>query len=640
MRNDPFAIKETGADISDSSVEYQQQEIDGDIVISDSYRKRARQQWKGSKSIHLLTVIGVLLFVVLFGKLYYLQIVRGAQYYGTAEGNRIKSLSIIPPRGVIFDSRGNRLAYNVPDFALVVVPSDLPNNQEEEDVIFSTISKAVGIEQFDLVQAFSQIPRNSFSPIELVRGISQSQAVILSRDIDTWQGISLLPVEQRTYPIKEELSHILGYTGKISPDEYREFRSKGYELVEHTGKTGLEKTYQEALRGTQGEVLVEVDSNGKPTRELKTTDPVIGDNIYLHLDSELQNFIWKELESMVKERESPGGSVVVLNPQTGAVLALVSYPGYNNELFSRGIDSEVYQALIEDPRQPLFHRSITGEYPSGSTIKIVVGAAALEEGTISRYDTVASTGGVDVNSYWFPDWKYGGHGQTNIVHALADSVNTFFYAIGGGYQHIDGLGVARITEYGRKFGLDNTSGIDLPSESSGFLPSKDWKLDTKNERWYLGDTYHLAIGQGDVLVTPLQVANFTAIIANNGILYATRLVDRVGRDYNSAKEFEPEIINKQVVSREVVDVIQDGLRGAVTYGTARSLSGLSVDVAGKTGTAQFSSTKDPHAWFTGYAPYIRPEIVVTVLVEEGEGGDLSATPIAKKIFEWYFEDQI
>jgi penicillin-binding protein 2 len=217
-------------------------------------------------------------------------------------------------------------------------------------------------------------------------------------------------------------------------------------------------------------------------------------------------------------------------------------------------------------------------------------------------------------------------------------VNTFFYAIGGGYDHIQGLGVEKITHYGKIFGLASKTGIDLPSEKTGLLPSKQWKLDVKNERWYLGDTYHLAIGQGDILVTPLQIANVTSAIANNGTLYAPQIVDRIGRTYESAKKKEPIIINNNIISNETINIIQQGLRSAVTYGTAKSLSTLEVDIAGKTGTAQFNSAKPPHAWFTGFAPYKDPEIVITVLVEEGEGGDISATPIAKKIFERYFNE--
>jgi len=637
MSYDPFFIKQQATDIKDTKLNFFSGQIDGDIVISDSYRKKTKHIWKNTIGMKILVIFSVVAFICLLSRLYYLQIIRGAEYYGTAEGNRIRSIAILPPRGVIFDLTGKRLAHNVPDFALIVVPSDLPSEQSKEDEIFFVLSQTLGINHFDLVEAFAHIPRTSILPIELIRGISQSQAVVIAREINNWLGISLESVQQRTYEIKEPLSHILGYTGKISDKDFDYFSEQGYLLVEHVGKTGLEKQYQNDLRGELGIQLVEVDSNNKTTRELDRKDPEVGNNLYLNLDSDLQVFIWEILQELINEKGFPGASVVVLDPRDGSIRALVSFPGFDNEIFARNISSKEYQALLEDVRKPLFNRSISGEYPSGSTIKLVIGAAALEEGIIGRYDSVLSTGGIDVNGYWFPDWKYGGHGQTDIIHALAESVNTFFYAVGGGYNNIDGLGVEKIAYYGSAFGLSKKTEIDLPSESNGFLPSKEWKEEEKNEKWYLGDTYHLAIGQGDILVTPLQVANFTSAIANGGTLYVPRIVDRIGRNYKNATINEPRILNKDFIDKYNINVIQQGLRAAVTYGTARSLSSLNVEVAGKTGTAQFSSEKLPHAWFTGYAPYRNPEIVITVLIEEGEGGDISATPIAKKIFEWYFQ---
>ncbi|MBU2575685.1 penicillin-binding protein 2 [Patescibacteria group bacterium] len=638
MAYDPFFVKQEAADIKDTKLNIFSGQIDGDIIIADSYRKKATHIWKNTLGMRVLTIFSIVAFICLLSRLYYLQVVRGSEYYGAAEGNRIKNIAILSPRGVIFDKTGKRLAYNIPDFALIVVPADLPKEQAQEDEIFFVLSETLGIAHFDLVEAFAHIPRTSISSFELIRGIPQAQAVVITRHVENWSGVSLEPVQQRTYEIKESLSHVLGYTGKISDKDYDYFFEQGYILIEHVGKTGLEKQYQNDLRGELGIQLVEVDSHNKVTRELDKKEPKIGNNLYLNLDSELQMFAWDALKEMVEEKESPGGSIIVLDPRDGSVRALVSFPGFDNESFARGISSKAYDELLKDTREPLFNRSITGEYPSGSTIKLVVGAAGLEEGIISRYDLVLSTGGIDVNNYWFPDWKYGGHGETDIIHALAESVNTFFYVLGGGYENIDGLGVEQITEYGRAFGLARQTGIDLPSEADGFLPSKEWKEEVKHERWYLGDTYHLAIGQGDVLVTPLQVANFTAAVANGGTLYAPRIVDRIGRDYENARINELRILNENFIDKYNINVIQQGLRAAVTYGTARSLSALSVDVAGKTGTAQFSSEKKPHAWFTGYAPYREPEIVVTVLVEEGEGGDISAAPIAKKIFEWYFQE--
>ncbi|MBI2050667.1 MAG: penicillin-binding protein 2 [Parcubacteria group bacterium] len=637
MAPDPFIIQEHGGGIRDRSLPAFRYEVDGDIVAADSYRKPGisprTHRYRGSA----FAVFAFLIFGALVGKLYYLQVVRGEEYYGAAEGNRIRSVPLIPARGVIFDADQKRLAYNVPDFAIVVVPADLPETQEEEDAIFETIARALGVPAFDLVERFADVPRDRSEPVEIMRGLSQEQAVMLLSDAANWSGVEVVPTHSRAYAFPDELSHALGYTGSISPDEYASYvGEKGYLLLERVGKAGLEKTYQERLRGSPGRQLLEVDSRGLPSRALETDEAAVGDNLYLHLDATLQKIAWDALKESVLAHKSPGGTVVALDPRSGAVRALVSWPSFSSEEFARGISVSAYQSLLSDPGIPLLNRATSGEYPSGSTIKLVVGAAALEERLVNRYTSVLSTGGIRVGAYWYPDWRSGGHGETNIIHGLADSVNTFFYAVGGGWGAIEGLGIDRIALYGRRFGLAAATGIDVPSERAGFLPSREWKEEVKGEQWYLGDTYHAAIGQGDVLVTPLQVANFTAAIANGGTLYSPRLADRVGREYELSEIIAPVILNPEVASPENVRIIQEGLRAAVTYGTVRSLGSLPVAAAGKTGTAEWSESKLPHGWFTGYAPYEDPELVVTVLVEQGGGGDLAATPVAKKIFEWYF----
>ncbi len=628
------------SDIKDTGLSIFINEIDGDIIIADSYRKKTKNIWKNTFGLRVVAFTCLAVFIVIFAKLYYLQIVRGAEYYGASEGNRIQAIPIIPTRGIIFDENLTKLAYNVPDFALFVVPSNLPKDQQEEDKIFKSISERLGVDHFDLIESFAGVSRVEYSEIELMRGISQERAIALAKESAQWEGVYLATVEQRSYPQKDSFSHILGYTGKMSKEDYEYFKKFNYILSEHIGKSGIEKQYQESLRGKPGELLVEVNSNNIPVRILGKKEPVAGKNIFLGINYDLQKFIWNELEELNEKNSVSGASVIVMDPNSGLIKAFVSYPGFDNELFAKGISKKEYSSLVENPKNPLFNRAISGEYPPGSTIKLVIGAAALQEKIVNKDSVVFSSGGIEVNGYWFPDWKYGGHGNTNIIHALAESVNTYFYAVGGGYKDIIGLGVDKITEYGKLFGLSEKTGIDLPAEANGFLPSKKWKEETKGERWYLGDTYHLSIGQGDLLVTPIQVANFTAAIANGGTLYKPRLVDRVGSDYATAKKINPQVIRKNFISSDNISIIQQGLKAVTTYGSARSLLDLPVKVAGKTGTVQFSETKAPHAWFTGYAPADKAEIVVMVMVEEGGGGDISATPIAKKYFNGILEKKI
>jgi len=639
MRNDPFIIKEEGGDIKDRGLGGIVPEIDGDIVVADSYRKHPRYQWAKFRNNSALFYACLFLFIALGSRLYYLQVVRGAEYYGAAEENRIREQAITAPRGVIFDKNGARLAYNVPDFALYVVPGDLPKRQEEEDEIFNEIARIIGKEHFDLMESFARVSRTSFNPVEIARGLTQEQAVTLSRRAEDWQGVVVHPVEQRFYLSEPSLSHVLGYTGKMSEEEFQALRSEGYSLPEHIGKTGIEKIYQTELHGRNGAQLIEVDSLGKEKKMFDQRAPVPGFNLYLNLDLDLQQLAGRELEAAVKKLRAPGGVVIALDPRSGAVRALASYPWYDNNLFAKGIDAKSYNALLADPNQPLFNRAVSGEYPSGSTFKLVVGTAALAEGVASEHFTVLSTGGLNINNYFFPDWKACGHGLTDIRRAIAESVNTYFYTVGGGYGDIAGLGLERIVDYGRRFGLTALSGIDLPSESAGFLPAKDWKLKTKGERWFLGDTYHLAIGQGDILVTPLQVADFTAVIANGGTLYKPHLVEKMVTADNNIFPIKSEVIRERVAPPEAIEIIREGMRQAVTAGSAASLNSVPVELAGKTGTAEFGQDKTPHAWFTGFGPYVNPELVITVLIESGQGGNISATPIAKKLFESYFKNQ-
>jgi penicillin-binding protein 2 len=302
---------------------------------------------------------------------------------------------------------------------------------------------------------------------------------------------------------------------------------------------------------------------------------------------------------------------------------MVSLPAYDNNAFSGGVSSTVYRALSTDENQPLFNRAIAGIYTSGSTVKIVVSTAALMEKVVTDSTTILSTGGVRLGQWFFPDWKAGGHGTANVRSAIAWSINTFFYLVGGGGQQgITGMGPEALSSWMKKFGLGAKTGIDIPGESAGFVPTPTWKQESRKESWYIGDTYNLSIGQGDLLVTPLQVARYTAAIANGGKLVLPRLV-----------EDAPVQIGEQLADPAMIQTVQLGMRDAVTYGSARSLSTLPFSSGAKTGTAQWSKTKNTHAWFTSFAPFESPEIVVTVLIDEGGEGSGVAAPVAKRFLQ-------
>jgi penicillin-binding protein 2 len=365
---------------------------------------------------------------------------------------------------------------------------------------------------------------------------------------------------------------------------------------------------------------------------------VSGNSLYLYLDSALQNKLAEELAAALVARRLVKAAAVIIDPNSGGVLSLVSLPGFDNNLFSGTLSQEQFATLFLSEDQPLFNRAISGQYPSGSSIKPLIASAALEEGIIDRETTFNSTGGIYYDTWFFPDWKAGGHGQTNVVRALAESVNTFFYLIGiEEYDGRVGLGLDGMLKYLHKYNFGAPLGIDLPGEASGFLPDRYWKWETKNEPWYPGDTMHLAIGQGDILVTPLQMANYVAAVANGGTLYQPRLVWEKELKSTDVRLVEPtKILDNQVVSQESLAVVREGMRAAVTWGSARLLNSATYQAAGKTGTAQVGGDQNTHSWFVGFAPYDNPQIAWAIIIENGgEGSDL-AVPIMKKVLDWYF----
>jgi len=408
-----------------------------------------------------------------------------------------------------------------------------------------------------------------------------------------------------------------------------------YALTDHLGKAGLEKSHEGELRGKNGAQNVEVDAQGQIVAVLATEQPQSGADLVLGLDAGLQKVLYDELVKAATRSKKLRAAAVALDPRNGEILALVSVPGYDVNEFGRGIKPERLQQLVDDPNQPLFTRPISGTYPPGSTFKPFVATGALQAGTITEDTTYVDNGAIVVGGQTFRSWKPGGHGEVNVIQAIANSVNTFFYSIGGGFGEIDGIGINGIDRIAQAFGFGSIQGIDLPGEAKGLLPTADWKEINYNEPWYLGDTYNAAIGQGFVLVTPLQLANATAAIANGGKVFWPHFVKKVIRPDGTEEDIAPRVVTEQVADAAAVQTVRRGMRATVAGGTGRLLNDLPVKVAGKTGTAQFGS-KEPNAWFTAFAPYDEPTIAIAVLVEQaGEGSDFSA-PVAKEALKYFF----
>ncbi len=582
-------------------------------------------------------IIGAALLFV-FLRAIQVQVFQGEHYRQLAEGNRSRVEWQPSKRGIIYARDGSALVRNVPDFTATISPADLPKNQAERKRLIARVAEIVQGAPIDIENAVADPKIGPLGAVVVGEHLSHDQAVLIQIENGKYPAVALNMGTRREYSDTDKvnsLSHIIGYEGRVTPSDVTTANSS-YLASDLIGKSGLERSYEGLLRGSYGKTVLEIDAAGNKKSTISEEGPVDGSDLVLSVDVGLQKQAEQFLKDGLRAAGKTRGSLIVMQPQTGEILAMVSEPAFDSNSFARGISAADFQKLSDNPDRPLFPRAIAAALPSGSTFKPIIAAAALQEKLITPETTVLSTGGIQVNKWFFPDWKAGGHGETNVTKALAESVNTFFYAIGGGWQDIAGLGVDRIIAYARKFGMGSKLGVDLAGEGAGFLPSKDWKKQAKGESWYVGDTYHLAIGQGDLLVTPLQIAEMTSVFANGGKLIRPRVVNAVTTSDGGRRLIAPDVIDPQVVSPDVVDTVRRGLRQTVTAGSARSFDTLPVAVAAKTGTAQWSTTKPTHAWFTSFAPYNDPKVVVTVVIEEGGEGSQTAAAVARRFYAWYF----
>jgi penicillin-binding protein 2 len=612
---------------------------------SDHFKKKGKDFLGvalGGKKLNLFLLLIFAGLFILLGQAAYLQIFKGNYYREMAEGNRIRLERSGAERGIIYDRNFKLLVKNVPDFSLTVTPADLPKDKDQKNQIINRLAEIIGDDPANIIQTINQDSK-SYQPLILKENLDYEKAIQIEIESENMSGIKLEIGVRREYLNEAadgqevlSLSHILGYEGKITKEEIEANKNKEYFSTDYIGKTGVESYYEDVLRGRDGKKQIEVDALGKEKNVIAVVDPEKGDNVVLTVDFDLQEKLEQILNKHLKTAGKTKGAAVVMDPRNGEILALVSLPSFDNNIFAQGISEKEYQSLIGNPDEPLFTRAISGTYPSGSTIKPMLAAGALEEGIINQNTTFLSTGGIYYDKWFFPDWKAGGHGLTNVTRALAESINTFFYIIGGGYKDFNGLGVEKMKKYVELFGLGNKLGIDLPAEAPGLIPDQEWKEKVKKEEWYIGDTYHFAIGQGDVLVTPLQIASATSVFANGGTLYRPHVVGEITSDVHGPTFIKPQVIRENFIDPKNIEIVRQGLRQAVTSGSAAKLQSLKVTSAGKTGTAQGATDSPSHAWFTGFAPYSNPEIVITVLVEEGGEGSGVAIDVAREFLDWYF----
>lgn len=569
-------------------------------------------------------IISVLVIAVLIGRAAYLQIYQGEYYAGLADGNRIRIVPSMAPRGTFYDRNGELLVTNRPGFSVSLLPLTAPIS----DDVIARLSDLLKVPTDEIKTKIAG--HSGFNPIRIKTDVTPDIVSIIEEQKSQYPGVVIEVTPIRDYILKQEGAHTFGYVSEINDTELEKMKDEGYKSGDIIGKFGIEKIYDKELRGENGGQQVEVDVSGKPVQILGRKEPVPGDDLELTIDIKLQQAAEKAVDEQLTQIGAHAAAAVVMNPQTGEILAMVSRPAFDPNLFAHGISSKDWNQLNNNPYHPMDNKTITGEYPPGSTFKIVTGTAALTEGVVTPDEQIFDSG-----HHWIiPKGNADGEalGWLNFRSALAHSDNVYFYEMG------NRLGIDRLEKYARMFGLGAKTGIDLPYEASGLVANRRYKEKNFDDgEWYLSETFDAAIGQGFNLVTPLQAAMVMGEIAADGKRYKPHVVNRIiAPDGSVVKDFQPELLSQLDVPEEDIKLVQDGLHGVTKYGTAASsFRGFTVDIAGKTGTAENSQGRD-HGWFVAYGPFDNPNVVVAVIVENGGYGSQSAVPIGRKILEAAF----
>ncbi|HXH20635.1 MAG TPA: penicillin-binding protein 2 [Dehalococcoidia bacterium] len=619
---------------------------------SDPPRELTDEAEAAKRKVFYLGLVVLAVFGVLTVQLARLQLISGEKYALRAENNRLRQVSITPPRGLIYDRHGVPLVENRASFSAAIVAADLP--PEQETAITVTLQELLGVPAGEIAARVQERRRSNdpFSPVAIKENLSQETAFRLRERLPELPGVRVIVEPRREYINGPLLSHVIGFLGPIDDTEYAALRSRGYQLNDDIGKTGVEYTYESALRGIPGVKVVEADASGREVRTILEQPATPGASIVLSLDLDLQQKVTEFVQAGMGR--SRNAAAVVMDVRTGEILALVSLPTYDNNVFARGVDQREIERLLTDPGKPLVNHAIAEMYPPGSTFKQITGIAALQEGIANASTRITSLGSIQVRnqynpsiSYTFKDWA--ALGTMDFYRGVAMSSDVYFYYLAGGYVDFNsgrdvfqGLGAARLASWARKFGLGAATGIDLPGESEGLVPDPAWKERALGEVWTVGDTYNMGIGQGYVATTPLQMLLVTAAIANGGDVLVPHVVREI-RDAAGGVIVPPwrRVKNNLNVDPRNINIMREAMRQAVDTGTATTAKVRSVAVAGKTGTAEFGERRPDgsyleHGWFTGFAPYDNPEIAVVVFLEQG-GGALTAAPVAAKIFDYYFQ---
>lgn len=584
--------------------------------------------------LHTLLVVCLVLFAVLLGRMVYLQLWRGDYYAKQSDGNRLRQSRILAPRGIIYDSEGKELVNNLPGYAVVL--------QKQSSYKPETLQRLSNLLQMPVEEINAKIKasKNFYEPIMLKNNLDQQMVTKIEEQRRYMPEVMLSVQPIRNYPYHELAVHALGYVGEVSSYEIEQGLFKNISQGSLVGKGGLEKTYDKYLRGEDGAFMEEVDVAGNVVKHYDSVQPIPGKNLKLTIDYELQKeleaFTDKHLAFLRSSGIAPGAraaAVVAIDPRNGAVRAMVSRPGYDPNWFVHGISSKNWNSINNDPNYPMNNKVITGEYPPGSTFKIVTGSAAFELKKVGLNEPIFDGG---FHPMVPTMGNAGGEvlGWLTFIKALAMSDNVYFYELG--YR----VGIDNIEKYAHIFGFGERTGIDLEGESKGLVASKKVKRKIWDEDWRLGDTFNAAIGQGFNLTTPIQLSVMLSIVANGGTKYQPYLVDSIINSDGSLFEKPKRAAGKHIdVSQQTIDYIRMGMSATTQEGgTASYFAGLPKPIAGKTGTAENSHGRD-HGLFVAYGPVDDPELVVVCIVEQGGFGSIAAGPIVYKAFEEFFQEK-
>jgi len=602
---------------------------DFDTLETEIYQKRLTR----------LTFFVLIVFGVLFVRLWFLQIVNGAGYRTQSENNRIDLRDVLPFRGLIFDRNGQLLVDNRPSFILGVIPEDI----RDLDGLIEDVSRLVEVDSLSAKDKIKEALKkcDPFNPVYIKKDLTRDELARIETSILSMPGVIIEAKPKRHYLYSTLAAHLIGYLGEIGKEQFGREEYKENRLGDFVGKFGVEKKWQRYLNGIRGGQQVEIDASGRRLRVLyqKAAEP--GFNVYLTIDKDLQMLA----EAALCNR---AGAIVAMRPDTGEILAMASSPTFNPNNFAKGMDKEGWERLVSDPCFPLQNRAISGQYPPGSLFKVVVALAGLEEGVIDPNEEIFCGGSYSFKGRIYRDWKEEGHGYVDLHRALVESCDVYFYKIG------QMIGIDTIAKYAKRLGFDCETGLQLGDEKSGLIPNKAWKLKRWNAPWEEGETLSVAVGQSFTLITPIQIARFMAALFNGSALFRPQVTKWVGREGKERIfEFKPDVVGYWGLKKENIEFVKRALIGVVNepHGTGKRARLDQIRVAGKTGTAQVIALPEEkesveerdipyefrdHAWFAAVAPAENPVIALAILVEHSGLGGAVAAPIARSILEGYF----